>query len=87
MSPAPMQCCCANADLRELIPTPSGTGRLPLERPLPQKSITKAGVGVRVIRSYQETLLPIRNCFVDPAFCKKNVSAVVIGICIIRFQS
>ena len=57
-----------------------------LERPLPQKSITKAGVGVRVIRLYQEALLQIRNCFIDSAFCKKNVSAVVIGICIIRFQ-
>ena len=57
-----------------------------LERTLPQKSVTKAGVGIRVIGLYLESFLPIRNCFVDAAFCEKNVSAVVIGICIIRFQ-
>src|SRR5260370_16902549 len=57
-----------------------------LEEPLPQKSVTKAGVGIRIIGLYLESFLPIRDCFVDAAFCEKNVSAVVIGICIIRLQ-
>src|SRR6266487_3457387 len=73
------------------MPTPAlvtlfcGRVRL-LGRTLPQKSVTKAGVGIRVIGLYLESFLPIRDCFVDAAFCKKNVSAVVIGICIIRLQ-
>ena len=57
-----------------------------LDRTSPQESVTKAGMGIRVIGSYLERLHPICHCFVDTAFCKKSVPAIVIGICIIWLQ-
>src|SRR5206468_844653 len=54
------------------------------EQTLPQKCVTKASVGVCVVRLQLESFLPIRDCFVDAAFCKKNATAVVIRIGVIR---
>ena len=52
-----------------------------------QKSVAKAGVGVRVIRSKLESFLPIRNRFLGAALRKEYVATVVIRICIIGLQS
>ena len=53
---------------------------------LSQKSVTQTGVGIRVIGSDLQSLLPIRDRFVDATVSKKNVSAIVICICVIRYQ-
>src|SRR5947199_510 len=41
---------------------------------LPQQRVTKASMGIRVIRFELETFLPVRDCFVDAAICKKHAS-------------
>src|SRR5262245_28450477 len=51
-----------------------------------QKRVAKASMSIRVVGLYLESLLEVRDCFVDPPLCKKNVSAVVIGFCIVGLQ-
>ena|SRR5207244_5361463 len=59
--------------------------RLP-QRTLPQKSVTKAGVGIRVVGLYLKRFLPVSDRFVGATLRKKNVTTVVIGVCIIWLQ-
>ena len=43
-------------------------------------------MSIRVIGLYLKILLPVSDCFVDPALCIKNVSAVEIGFRVIGLQ-
>src|SRR5215475_2316376 len=51
-----------------------------------QKRVAKASMSICVVGLYLESLLEVRDCFVDLPFCKKNVSAVVVGFSVVRLQ-
>ena len=56
------------------------------ERTSLQKSITKARLGIGIIRLYCQGLFPLWDRFIDAAFCQKRMAKVVVGVGVVRLQ-